>query len=212
MSPVASGWSGVFWAKVFPAILIGVNRFCRSLTLFDRVCYSPRRRVIMAQDRQSTSRVALIPAQRHAMILEILADRWRCLGAATRRCDRGVGLDRPPRSRDAGGQADFSTAPSAARACARARWCGSNPDTRCPPISITTRRWRSAMPPRARIAAASSVIFDAARPCARRRAPCSMRGIPLTAITNDLLIAQMLANSRADHGADRRRASCAPAR
>ena len=150
----------------------------------------------MATDRQTTSRVALIPAQRQAMILEILQTDGAAsvqqfadaIGAsvATVRRDletlEGKGfLDRT-----------FGGASLRARALVRLE----------PGHAVSAHIHHDEKVAIGDLAATriephQSVIFDSSSTVREAARAILERDIPITAITNDMMVAQMLANSSA---------------
>lgn len=150
----------------------------------------------MVSDRQSTSRVALIPAQRQAMILEILQTDG---AASVQQFADAIGASVATVRRDLETleskgflERTFGGASLRARALVQlepghAVSAHIHHDEK---VTIGNAAAARIEPHQCVIFDSSSTVYEAARSVLER-------GIPITAITNDILIAQLLANSSA---------------
>lgn len=150
----------------------------------------------MATERQSTSRVALIPAQRQAMILELLqADG----AASVQQFADAIGASVATVRRDLEtleekGFLDRTFGGASLRSRALVRLEPGHA------VSAHIRHEEKVAIGRAaaaRIEPHQSVIFDSSSTVREAALAILERGIPITAITNDILVAQTLANSTA---------------
>ena len=150
----------------------------------------------MVTDRQSTSRVALIPAQRQAMILEILQTDG---AASVQQFADAIGasvatIRRDLETLEGKGFLDrtFGGASLRARALLRLE----------PGHAVSAHIHHEEKVAIGNVAAAriephQCVIFDSSSTVREAARAVLDRDIPITAITNDIMIAQMLANSDA---------------
>lgn len=150
----------------------------------------------MAMDRQTTSRVALIPAQRQAMILEILQTDG---AASVQQLADAIGASVATVRRDletleSKGFLDRTFGGASLRARALVRLEPGHA------VSAHIRHDEKVAignAAAARIEPYQSVIFDSSSTVREAARAVLERDVPITAITNDILIAQMLANSSA---------------
>lgn len=150
----------------------------------------------MAADRQSTTRVALIPAQRQAMILEILQTDG---AAAVQQLADAIGASLATVRRDletleSKGFLDRTFGGASLRARALVRL---EPGHAVSAHIHHDEKVAIGNAAAARIEPYQSVIFDSSSTVREAARALLERDVPITAITNDILIAQMLANSSA---------------
>lgn len=148
----------------------------------------------MVADRQTTSRVALIPAQRQAMILEILQTDG---AASVQQFADAIGASVATVRRDletleSKGFLDRTFGGASLRARALVRL---EPGHAVSAHIRHDEKVAIGIAAAGRIEPHQCVIFDSSSTVREAARAILDRGIPITAITNDLMIAQMLANS-----------------
>ncbi|HWK95857.1 MAG TPA: DeoR/GlpR family DNA-binding transcription regulator [Pseudolabrys sp.] len=150
----------------------------------------------MTTDRQSTSRVALIPAQRQAMILELLqADGAASVQQFADTIGASVAtIRRDLETLESKGFLDRTFGGASLRARALARL---EPGHAVSAHIRHDEKVAIGLAAAARIEPHQSVIFDSSSTVREAAQAILRRDIPFTAITNDLLVAQTLANSSA---------------
>ena len=148
----------------------------------------------MVADRQTTSRVALIPAQRQAMILEILQTDG---AASVQQFADAIGasvatIRRDLETLESKGFLDRTFGGASLRARALVRL---EPGHAVSAHIRHDEKVAIGIAAAARIEPHQCVIFDSSSTVREAARAILDRGVPITAITNDLMIAQMLANS-----------------